>query len=88
MTSYGTILDRVLAPLGPKLTVEMARALVSLQISEADQRRLDELADRNTEGQLTPEEREEYAAWVSACDLVGILQAKSQAVRAAEHLAT
>ena len=87
MTSYGTILDRVLAPLGPKLNVEMARALVNLQITEADQCWLDELADRNTEGLLTPEEREEYAAWVSACDLVGILQAKARALLAGEHLA-
>ena len=77
----------MLAPLGPKLNVEMARAFVNLQITEVDQLRLDELADRNTEGQLTPEEREEYAAWVAACDLVCVLQAKARAVLAGKHLA-
>lgn len=87
MTSHATILDRVLAPLEPKFNDEMARALVNLKITETDQRRLEELADRNTEGQLTSEEREEYAAWVSACDFVGILQAKARAVLAREHQA-
>jgi len=74
-----TILDRVLDPLSRNLSADAARILVSLRLDDAAQARMDELADRNTEGALTPEERSEYEDWVSACDLVAILQSKAQA---------
>jgi hypothetical protein len=48
-------------------------------LDDAAQDRLEESAGRNTEGQLTPEERAELEAWVSVRDLVAILQSKSRA---------
>ena len=72
------VMDRVLEPLSRNLNVEAARILAALRLDEADQVRMEELAARNTEGQLTPEERLEYESWVSACDLVAILQAKAR----------
>ena len=78
-TVVSNVMDRVLDPLSRNLTAEAARILGALRLDDASQARLEELASRNTEGQLTPEERAEYEAWVSACDLVAILQSKARA---------
>ena len=78
-TITSKVLDRVLDPLRQNLTPDAARALVALRLDEAAQTRMEELASRNTEGQLTSQERMEYEAWVSACDLVTILQTKARA---------
>ena len=78
-TVASNVMDRVLDPLSRNLTAEAARIVGALRLDDAAQARLEELASRNTEGQLTPEERAEYEAWVSACDLVAILQSKAQA---------
>ena len=78
-TVASNVMERVLDPLSRNLTAEAARILGALRLDDASQARLEELASRNTEGQLTPEERAEYDAWVSACDLVAILQSKARA---------
>ena len=53
-------LDRLLDPVVRCLTPEVARRLVELRADPGLQGRIDALADKCTEGQLTPEEREEY----------------------------
>ena len=40
--------------------------------------RVEELAEKCDEGQLTAEERNEYEAYVQASTLIGILQAKAR----------
>ncbi|HRI63687.1 MAG TPA: hypothetical protein PK156_05600 [Polyangium sp.] len=47
---------------------------------EDTQARIDELADKCTEGTLTATERSEYESYVAAIDLVTILQAKARRV--------
>ena len=42
------------------------------------QARIDDLADRCTEGALTAEEKLEYETYVRAGNLIGILQAKAR----------
>ena len=73
-TLENNVMDRVLDPLRRQLNPEAAQAIAALQLDDTAQARMDELADKNTEGQLTPEERAELEAWVSACDVVAILQ--------------
>ena len=82
-----TVMDRVLDPLNRSLTAEAARVLAALRLDDAAQARMEELAARNTAGQLTPAERAEYEAWVSACDLVAILQAKARPWLSRAHAA-
>jgi hypothetical protein len=72
------VLDEILDPVSQCLTPEVARMLVALRASPATQARLDELADKCTEGQLTPDERSVYATYVQAIDFVSILQAKAR----------
>jgi hypothetical protein len=43
---------------------------------------VEELAEKCNEGQLTPDERAEYEAYVQASTVIGILQAKARRVLA------
>jgi hypothetical protein len=77
------VLDRMLDPVGRCLTPDAARQLVALRADPADQARIDELADKSTEGQLSPDERAEYEFYIAANNVIAILQAKARGVLAA-----
>jgi len=61
-----SVLSRLLDPVGRCLTPEVAQHLVSLQVDPAVQARLEELADKCTEDQLSADERTEDATYVQA----------------------
>jgi hypothetical protein len=73
-----SVLERLLASIGRVLTPEVARQLVALQADPAVQARLEELADKCTEGQLSAEEHAEYEVSVRAIEYIGVLQAKAR----------
>jgi len=77
-TVVSDTLDRLLDPVGRSLSPETARTLVNLRADSTFQARLDELADRNTAGQLTPEERQEYDLYLSALSVLTVLQSKAR----------
>lgn len=60
------------------MTPEVARRLVALRADEAVQDRIDHLAEKCSEGELSPEERAEYEAYVRAIDFIATLQAKAR----------
>ncbi len=78
-----SVLDRILDPISRCLTPDVARAVSELRTDAETQARLDELADKSTEGELSPTERAEYEAYVSAIDFLGALQAKARRMLAA-----
>jgi hypothetical protein len=78
--SHTAALDRLLDPFSRILTPEFAKKVAGLRADPATQVRIDELADKCNEGQLTPEEEAEYTDYVEVIDLIGILQAKARAV--------
>lgn len=55
-----------------------ARRIADLSADSATQTRVDELADKASERQLTDQERAEYAAYRSAFHFVTILQTKAR----------
>ena len=62
---------------GPVLQIvlpEKAEAVIHFQADSTLQKRIEELAAKSTEGQLTEEEKEEYAGYVRANKFVAILQ--------------
>lgn len=59
-------------------TEENARKLASLRASPRVQARIDALADKCTEGQLTEQEHAEYSAYVDAIDVLSIVSAKAR----------
>lgn len=73
------VLDRLLDPVAACLTTDVARRIAALRADPATQARLDELADKAAEGDLSPAEREEYASYVEALDFIALLQAKARA---------
>ena len=77
-----TVLDRFLGPFTECLTPEVAQRIVNLQLDAQSQARLDELAAKANEGQLTDDERQEYEEFIEGVDLMGILKARARTVLA------
>ena len=73
-----TVLDEMLEPVSRCFGLETARALVGLRANERTLTRVEALAGKSNEGQLTAEERADYDAYVPASTLIGILQAKAR----------
>jgi hypothetical protein len=71
-------LDRLLDPVASLLSLDVAQRLSQFRADDQTQARLDELAERANEGLLTPDEQAEYEAYVTAIDLVSILQLKAR----------
>jgi hypothetical protein len=72
-----TAFDEVPEPVASSFTLEVARRIASLRANAALEARLDELARKANEGELSEQEREQYRAYVEAIDMVSILQAKA-----------
>jgi hypothetical protein len=72
------ILERLLAPINESLNIEAARKLIRLKADTSTQARVDKLARKCNEGDLTPEERVEYERYVTVGTLIAILQAKAR----------
>lgn len=77
-----TILGQLLDPIGKCLTPDVARRIADLRAPAEVQERLEILAERCTEGQLTEEEKDEYDVYVKALNFIAILQAKARKIRA------
>ncbi|SIO35134.1 hypothetical protein SAMN05444166_4010 [Singulisphaera sp. GP187] len=76
------VLSQLLEPVGQMMPVEFANQLLAMRATPEVQTRIDELAEKSNEGELTDEERAEYLAYVDAIDVISILQAKARSVLA------
>ncbi len=74
-----TYFDRILDPVTDCFTPQVARRVAELRADPQTQFRLDLLAAKANEGQLTPEEDIEYKQSIDAMDVLAILQAKARA---------
>jgi hypothetical protein len=79
--------ERVLGAVGQCLDRQSAEALLRLRADREMQGRIEELADKCTEGRLTSEERDEYEALIRVGNFVAILQAKARRLLAEGHAA-
>ena len=77
-TLDGPILNRLLDPIGRLLSPEVARKIVDYRFDAKAQTRIDKLARKCNEGELTDLERSEYETYVQAIDFIAILQAKAR----------
>jgi hypothetical protein len=78
-TAFDTVaFDRGTDPILGFFNVEQARALVAYRGDQAIHVRIEELAHKSTEGELTEQERAEYEGYVQANKFIAILQAKAQ----------
>lgn len=74
------VLDEVLEPVARCFTPDVASHVAALRADPKLQARLDALAQKANDGELTDDEREQYEAYVEAIDLISILQAKARQV--------
>ena len=79
------MLERLLEPINESLNVEAARKLIRLKADTSTQARVDELARKCNEGELTPDERVEYERYVTVGSLIAILQAKARLLLAKDE---
>jgi len=74
------VLDTLLDPVARCFTLTVARKIASLRIDPETETRINFLAEKCNEGELSEEERAEYEAYVEGLDVIGLLQAKAQAI--------
>ncbi|HUY35557.1 MAG TPA: hypothetical protein VMV69_22630 [Pirellulales bacterium] len=72
------VIERLLEPVCSSLNDEAARKLIGLTADREAQSRIAELAGKCNEGELTETERDEYASYVMAGDVVALLQARTR----------
>ena len=72
------VLEQLLEPVSRCFTPDVARQIIALRAAPSLQKQVDELADRCSDGTLSPGEREEYEAIVRAINFIGVLQAKAR----------
>ena len=70
--------DRPVDPVIGFFTREQAEALAGYRGDDSLRNRIDELAERNTEGKLTDDEFAEYEGYVRANKFVATLQAQAR----------
>jgi hypothetical protein len=66
--------DRILSPVIASFTREVAERIVAVQIAPDLQCRVDELAAKAADGDLSGEERAEYEGYVDRADLLGVVK--------------
>jgi hypothetical protein len=70
--------DRATEPVLRILSADQARQIVDFHGDEKLQQRIEELAEKANEGELTEEERAEYQGYAQANQFIAILQAKAR----------
>jgi hypothetical protein len=71
--------EQLLRPLRRGLNAELAALLLRMQADDEVQARYEDLAERNTEGQLSPAEQNELVSIVRANSLLTVLKAEARA---------
>lgn len=83
-TAETAAFDRGVRPLLQLVLHEKAEAVLKLRPDPALRTRIEELAAKSTEGQLTPTERAEYGGYVRANKFVGILRRQARQLTASQ----
>jgi len=84
MTLEMTAFDRGVRPVAQIVFPDKAKAILGFQPVPELQARIDELAGKSTEGQLTDAERAEYEGYVRANKFTAILQRLARQMSAAD----
>lgn len=77
-TIEADIMSRLVAPEQPTFSTEAARAILALKFGPADRQRMHELAVKNQEGTLTPEEEAVLDGYVHVGLLLDMLRSKAR----------
>ena len=78
--SPNAALDRVFEPFARCLSPEVARKIVDFRANPDLAARVQVLADKASNGELTENERGEYQSYIRASDMIALLQSKSRQI--------
>ena len=73
-----TAFQRGVSPLLQLLLPGREDAVLAVQTDQSLRERIEELAEKSTEGSLSPEERDEYAGYVRANKFVAVLRREAK----------
>lgn len=73
-----TAFDRGVGPLLQIVLPDKAEQILQYRSDPALQERIDELATKSTEGELTPDDRAEYEGYIRANKFVALLQRQAR----------
>jgi len=76
--SAQTAFQRGVSPLLQLLLPGREDAVLAVQTDQSLRERIEELAEKSTEGSLSPEERDEYAGYVRANKFVAVLRREAK----------
>jgi hypothetical protein len=77
-SSEMAIFRRIVDTDQPALSIAAARAILRLNFGQSDRDRMNELAAKNRQGELTPDEDEELGNYIRVGQTLGILQSKAR----------
>lgn len=80
LTIDATAFDRATDPVLRILSLEQAAQIVNFHGDEALQMRIEVLADKANEGDLTADERAEYLGYAQANKFIAVLQARARRI--------
>lgn len=76
--SIAAIFERLLMNGAAKMSMTEARFVLKMGFNKEDQARMEDLAERNQEGALSPEEHEELMNYVHVGNMLVILQSRAR----------
>ena len=80
LTSSPPYEDGILDPVAECLTPDVAQRILAVRLAPQVQLRIDQLADKAGEGDLTAEERVEYENLIEKADILGIVKSLARQV--------
>ncbi len=78
VTTSPPLLEGLAESVAACLDSSSLRAMASLQLDPITQERLDALAEKANEGQLTPDERAEYQGFIGISEFLGLAQLRAR----------
>ena len=79
-----TIISEALRPITESLNADTAKHFAELRMSDGVQQRVNELATKCNEGELSDEERDQYESLVSVGNILAVLKAKAKKIVAGQ----
>jgi hypothetical protein len=77
-TSEAVIVSRILTNGEDGPSPEVARHLLSVTFTDEDKARMHELAVKNQEGRISPEELQELDSYIKAGDMLALLKSRAR----------
>jgi hypothetical protein len=77
-SSEAVIFSRIFTGGDSGLTLEVARYILSVSFTDEDKARMHELAVKNREGKISPEELEELDGYIKAGDILALVKSKAR----------